>query len=45
MFTLGSDTTAGLGLDGLTDVPLGIDAGSAMFGSSVSLRENFGPGK
>ncbi|WP_416972665.1 condensation domain-containing protein [Streptomyces sp. 4F14] len=45
MFTLQNNTDAGLKLDGLTDVPLDIDAGSSMFDLTLSLQENFGPDK
>ncbi|MEW2390160.1 condensation domain-containing protein [Streptomyces venezuelae] len=45
MLTLADNTDAGLGFDGLTDVPLDIDAGSSMFDLALSLRENFGPDK
>ncbi|MEU5777286.1 condensation domain-containing protein [Streptomyces venezuelae] len=42
MLTLADNTDAGLEFDGLTDVPLDIDAGSSMFDLALSLRENFG---
>ncbi len=45
MFTLDNNTDAGLRFDGLTDVPLAIDAGSSMFDLALSLQENFGPDK
>lgn len=43
MFTLGNNTDAGLKLDGLTDVPLDIDASGSMFDLALSLQENVGP--
>ncbi|MEU5902450.1 condensation domain-containing protein [Streptomyces venezuelae] len=45
MLTLEDNTDTGLMFDGLTDVPLDIDAGSSMFDLALSLRENFGPDK
>jgi hypothetical protein len=43
MFTLQDNADAGLKFDGLTDVPLDIDAGSSMFDLALILKENFGP--
>ncbi|GAA1619570.1 condensation domain-containing protein [Actinoplanes couchii] len=43
MFTLANNTDAGLDLDGLTDVPLDVDASGSVYDLTLSLRENFGP--
>lgn len=45
MFTLEDNGPAGLTLEGLTDVPLDVDAGSSMYDLTLSLRENAGPDK